>query len=367
MRIVAFTRYPYEGPSSRYRFYNYRNCFQAAGIAMEIMPFFSPSYFSCRGKSIRAAGVIGSYLRRLLQVLSLLMAPSRYDLVLIEYELFPYIPAFFEYLLYKRGIKYLADYDDAVFHKYDMHPNSLARSILGNKIGKVMRYARQVIVCNAYLESYASRYNGRTFRLPTVVLLDRYRAAILRHEDAPNNREKHFVIGWIGSKSTSTYILDILPAIEKFSNRYPVQFNFVGFDSSLLGEEVIERCRIHPIEWSEEREIETILAFDVGIMPLKDDAWSRGKCGFKLVQYMSCKKPVIASPVGINRELVREGENGFLARTAEEWYAAFETLYLDGQLRAAMAANNFEKIVVSYNHEKNCQRYTALLKRVAKS
>jgi glycosyltransferase involved in cell wall biosynthesis len=101
-------------------------------------------------------------------------------------------------------------------------------------------------------------------------------------------------------------------------------------------------------------------------MPLHDDPWSRGKCGFKLVQYMSCKKPVIASPVGINTSLVQEGENGFLAETMEEWFNAFEKLYFDKALREKMAENNFRKIEAEYNYEKCCRQYIELIQTVIK-
>jgi len=98
-------------------------------------------------------------------------------------------------------------------------------------------------------------------------------------------------------------------------------------------------------------------------MPLRNDPWSKGKCGFKLVQYMSCRKPVIASPVGINTDLVENGTNGFLADTVPEWTAAFETLYRDAALRAQMAEANYAKVLEEYNHEKNCETYAGLIRK----
>lgn len=358
MRIVAFTKYPYEGPSSRYRFYNYRDCFMKAGIDMKIAPFFSSAYFSKKSKMTKTVGVAVSYFRRLMQLLALVAAPRRYSLVLVEYELFPYLPAFFEWLLHKRGIVYIADYDDAVFHRYDRHRSGVVRRLLGGKIARVMEMAGTVIVCNAYLERYARQHNAKTLRLPTVVLLDRYRQAMKEYR-APE--KKPFTIGWIGSKSTSVYLLDILPAVEAFASRYDAVFNFVGFDDSVLPEGVKSRCRINAIPWSEETEIKEILNFDIGIMPLRSDPWSQGKCGFKLVQYMSCKKPVIASPVGINTSLVEDGVNGYLAETPEEWLKAFEALYRDENLRKKMSDANDAKMLDEYNHAKNCKMYIRLI------
>jgi len=359
INIMAFTKYSYAGPSSRYRFYNYEKCFEKQNIKMSIRPLFSKSYFNAHNKIIKLFIVFYSYFRRLTFVCNVLIFKKRYDLLLLEYELFPYFPALFEYLLHKRGIKYIVDYDDAIFHKYDMSNNKIIHGLLKNKISEVMTCAEHVIVCNKYLESYAQKYNEHTFRLPTVVLLDKYKQEM---ETFQKKEDDLFVIGWIGSRTTSVYILEILPAIEKFVNAYEnVRFDLVGFDSALLSPKDIEKYHINILDWSEEHEIKNILTFDVGIMPLHDDPWSRGKCGFKLVQYMSCKNPVIASPVGMNTSLVKEGVNGFLVTTVEEWFEAFETLYLDKDLQKQMANNNFKKIETEYNHQNNCKEYVKLL------
>ena len=359
MKILAFIKYSYKDPSSRYRFYNYQECFSTQNIEMVIKPLFSKSYFDAPNKIIKLFVVLLAYMKRLALVCQVLIFKKKYDLVLLEYELFPYFPALFEYLLQKRGIKYIVDYDDAIFHKYDMSDNKIIQVFFKNKIAKVMSYADHVIVCNAYLESYASKYNTHTFRLPTVVVLDKYKKEM---ETFQKEEDDVFVIGWIGSRTTSVYILDILPAMEKFVAMYQnVRFDLLGFDRSLLSEEELKHCHINIIDWSEEKEIENILRFDVGIMPLHDDPWSRGKCGFKLVQYMSCKKPVIASSVGMNCSLVQNGVNGFLVQTEDEWFNAFETLYLDEKLREKMSTHNLLKIETEYNHKKNCQKYVKLL------
>jgi len=329
---------------------------------MTIKPLFDRSYFIARNKFSKMKSVFSAYIYRFFLLVHLLFSRKKYDLLLIEYELFPYFPAWFEFLLHKRGIQYIVDYDDAIFHKYDMSKNLLIKTFLKNKIAKVIQYARHVIVCNSYLESYAKKYNNQLIKLPTVVLLDNYT------EKMQNFKKKNddiFVIGWIGSRTTSVYILEILPAIEKFVDKYPdVRFDLVGFDATLLSEEEIVKYHINIIPWYEDKEIENILQFDVGIMPLHDDPWSRGKCGFKLVQYMSCKKPVVASPVGINKEIVENGFNGFLVKTLHEWFDAFEKLYLDRALMSNMSEINFQKIQKDFNHRECCSKYVNLLHRI---
>ena len=359
MRIIAFTKYPYEGPSSRYRFYNYVNCFEKNNIIMELKPFFSSSYFNQKNIAFKLFSVITSYMSRIFQLIKLLIKPKQSDLVLIEYELLPFFPSIFERLLKLRGIKYLVDYDDAIFHKYDIHKNMLVRELLKEKIGKVMQNAEVVVVCNSYLEAYAKTYNTYTLRLPTVVLLENYKNVMCEYGKKDESRP--FIIGWIGSKSTSVYMLDILPVMKRFAVAYDVEFRLVGFDESLLPLDEKEACNIEVVPWSEEGEVEEILEFDIGIMPLKNDPWSQGKCGFKLVQYMSCAKPVIASPVGINASLVKEGKNGFLAESEDEWFDAFEKLCLDKKLREKMGVNNMKKIETEYNHRINCEKYVQMI------
>lgn len=362
MKILAFTKYSYEGPSSRYRFYNYQKCFEKHNIYLSISPFFGKNYFIVSNKLIKLFVVMLAYIKRFFLLAQLFISKKKYDLLLIEYELFPYFPSVFEYLLSKRGIKYIVDYDDAIFHKYDMNNNKIIQGLLGHKIAKVMKYAAHVIVCNRYLEAYSKKHNAHTFRLPTVVLLDKYKKNMtIFHKE----EDSIFVIGWIGSRTTSVYILEILPAIQKFVNRYEkVRFDLVGFDRSLLSAKQLKKYHLNIIDWSEEKEIENILNFDIGIMPLHDEAWSRGKCGFKLVQYMSCKKPVIASPVGINTSLVKDGKNGFLVKALAEWFDAFEVLYLDKELREKMAVESFNSIELEYNYDINCRNYVELIKSI---
>ena len=135
MKILAFTKYSYDGPSSRYRFYNYKDCFKKEGIELIIKPLFTKKYFLAKGKIQKALIVLKAYIVRLFWLIKLLVFKD-YELVLIEYELFPYYVAIFERLLRARGIKYIVDYDDAIFHKYDLSKNRLIRFFLKIRLQK---------------------------------------------------------------------------------------------------------------------------------------------------------------------------------------------------------------------------------------
>ncbi len=360
IKILALSKYSYEGPSSRYRFYNYKQCFEENGIDMDIYPLFNKNYFTAKNSFDKTAAAAKAYIKRVIFLFKILFFNS-YDLLLIEYELLPYFPAIFEKLLKLRGIKYIVDYDDAIFHRYDMSSNLFIKKFLSKKIANVIKNASAVIACNSYLENYAAKYNKKIYRLPTVVLIDRYIQKCVNYD---KKESKNFIVGWIGSKSTSVYILEILDVFKEFKNKFQnVQFNLIGFDKSLLSEEKAKEYGINIIPWSEESEIENILEFDAGIMPLHNDPWSQGKCGFKLIQYMSCKKPVIASPVGINCEIVQE-DNGFLVSNNKEWLEALEKLYLNKELRVKMSNRNFKKILNLFNNNKNCKSYIKIIKEL---
>lgn len=356
MTILTLTKYSKAGASSRYRFYNYQKNFHKEGITLSISPLFNQNYFRIRYTYQKIFIVLLAYFKRFSEVIKVLIKPKKYDLLLIEYELFPYLPAIFEYLLKKRGIKYIVDYDDAIFHKYDKN------ILLKNKIAKVMRYADKVIVCNAYLEEYAKKYNQNIVMIPTVVILDKYKEAMQKKAYL---KSTSFVIGWIGSKTTSPYILELLFVLEVFMKKYTdVVLHLVGFDDELLSQGQKEAENIKCIKWNEDTEIKEILEFDVGVMPLRDDAWARGKCAFKLIQYMSAKKPVIASAVGMNCSLIEEGINGYSVSSDEAWFEALEKLYKDKILRETMAKNNFAKIEKSYNHAIYAKYYSQILKGI---
>jgi glycosyltransferase involved in cell wall biosynthesis len=362
MKIIIYTKYNSLGPSSRYRYYNYVECFKKKSLDVFIESFFSENYLAENTLPIKLYIVLKAYLLRFVSIFKLILTPKTYQLVIIEYELFPYCSGFFEFLLKKRRIPYIVDYDDAIFHKYDRHQNPVIRWLLKNKISKVMQNAEAVIVGNNYLGEYAKKFNSKILQLPTVVLLDNYISALENVSAKKNNAP--FVIGWIGSRTTSQYILDILPAIKEFVASHNAECRFIGIDESLLTDVMNEQCKITIVPWSEETEVQEILKFDIGIMPLKDDAWSKGKCGFKLIQYMSCKKPVIASPIGINVKIVEEDVNGYLASTKSEWLSAFKKLHDDESLRKAMATNNWKKIKAEYNHKLNCEKYISLIKNI---
>ncbi len=362
VKLLILTKYTHLGPSSRYRYYNYKPYFERAGFVVSFYPFFSSQFLTTQSFLKKSLVALSAYFMRFWLILKLLLHPSSYHLVIIEYELLPYFPSIFERLLKWRKIPFVVDYDDAIFHRYDQHTNLVIRFLLKNKIAKVMSYASYVIVGNQYLMDYANRYNDRVLLLPTVVSLEKYKTAQMEFNNQNQVKNNNFVIGWIGSKSTSHYIRPVLESLKKMVGLYDnVVCHFIGFDQNLLSNKELQECKITVIPWSEDSEIEEILKFDVGIMPLKNDPWSRGKCGFKLIQYMACRKPVIASPVGVNKTIVENGVNGFLANSSGQWLHAFSVLYQDESLKESMAIKSWQRVVDEFNYSRTCEKYTKLV------
>ena len=306
MRLLLLSRYGKLGASSRVRYLQYLSYFNARGIEITVSPLFSDSYV----KSLYEFGrrpvceTLVNYLRRLSALLKL----HKFDLLIIEKEIFPYLPALIERLLPLIGMPYLVDYDDAWFHRYDQSPSMVVRTLLGKKIDSVMRHSTMVVAGNDYLAHRARQAAASKVRIiPTVVDTDRYRPAQHKADEMP-------IVGWIGSPETSHYLKPLLPVFEALKKITAVRFIAIGANSQYFVNTPVETWH-----WSEQVEVSLVQKFDIGIMPLEDSLWERGKCGYKLIQYMACGIPVVASPVGVNKAIVKPEKNGFLADTLESW------------------------------------------------
>jgi glycosyltransferase involved in cell wall biosynthesis len=312
MKVLLLSRYGRLGASSRVRFRQYLPYFRSQGVEVTIKPLLSDVYLQAlySGGS-RWREVLKGYTGRIL----VLLGARRFDVVIIEKELFPFMPAIAERILRLIGVPYVVDYDDALFHNYDCHSNPCVRRLLGQKIDSVMLHATTVIAGNNYLAERAHRAGaGSVEIIPTVVDAERYQSKQKSCSETP-------IVGWIGTPQTSRYLKPLLPVFESLKKELSVRFVAIGANS-----EDFEDTPVETWPWSEGSEVEFVQQFDVGIMPLLDSPWERGKCGYKLIQYMACGVPVVASPVGVNLEIVDTGKNGLFAESVEEWEQALRQL-----------------------------------------
>jgi len=266
-----------------------------------------------------------------------LMNSRSFDLLWVEKELFPWFPAWVESSLAGQGIPYVVDYGDAVFHRYDMHANPIIRALLGKSIDSVMRQAATVVVGNDYLAERAHHAGAsRIEYLPSVVDINRY--------SIQEKAGEQFRIGWIGSPITAPYVGLIRDALEDVSQKINMRLVLVGAGD----QDPLPNMEKDILPWSEDTEVANIRSFDVGIMPLPDGPFERGKCGYKLVQYMACGLPVIASPVGVNSRIIEQGKTGFMASSTAEWVQALVMLYQNANMRSDLGKAGRKKVEQEY-------------------
>lgn len=347
MRILALTRYGPLGASSRVRTFQYLPNLRSADVHVDVAPLLDDGYLERRyaGESSGLRFYLTTYLARV----ATLTRVRRYDLAWIEKELLPWVPGLVERGLLA-GVPYVVDYDDATFHTYDQHPRSLVRRCMGLKIDRVMRGAALVVAGNDYLAERARKSGAVQVEVvPSVVDLRRY-------GQVTHLPEKPFTVGWIGSPGSEWLLDSIRNVLAEIGSHADTCMVLVGARGrSLQGLKVETRA------WDLATEIDEVRQFHVGIMPLYDTPWTRGKCGYKLIQYMAAGRPVVASPVGVNSKIVQDGVSGFLASTSTEWLEAIETLKNDRSLARQMGLAGREIVEQRYDLAVTTPRLVDLL------
>ncbi len=352
-RIYFFPKYSAKGPSSRYRIYNYLPFYKKKGIKYKIYPLFGDWYLNAlwnsQSRVITAAKVFRAYGKRLVRILFL---PSN-ALVYIGADLFPYVPPIMEYYLKLRKIRYIVDYDDAIFHRYDQHKNRLIRYMLGAKINKVNQWASVIITGSTYLTQEARRSNSHVLEIPTSIDWEKYGPVY------PQTGKNEFIIGWIGSPSQSQQVINIKDALKELKSRIPFELHLIGFDEK--EKDKLEGIPYKIIRWKENTEIEEMQKFHVGIMPLEDTPFNRGKCAFKLVQYMALGLPTVASPLPANIN-INKNSNNLFAATTEEWVDCLEYMYNNQDYFLTVGDRNKEIAAQYYTIQSNSKIYIELFK-----
>lgn len=350
MKVLLLTRYSRSGASSRLRYYQYLPFLNAQGMDVDVYPLFGEEYLKRlnAGQPQNPTSTLSAYLHRIFRLISC----RAYDLLWIEYEILPWLPDWVERILGRGAIPYIVDYDDAIFHRYDQHSSQWVRSLLGHKIDAVMRNARLVIAGNAYLAEKAAQSRAKWVEyLPTVVDSTRYRLK-------PSCKSSVFTIGWIGSPTTAAYLKPLYAVLGRLNQHSEIRFVLVGG----YPKDIQSAFQVEYRPWAEETEAEQMLDFDVGIMPIPDEPWAYGKCGYKLIQYMACGLPVVASRVGANIRIVKDGVNGYLASTDKHWEQALRALQENPELRQAMGSQGRRDVEAHYSLQVAAPRLANLIR-----
>jgi glycosyltransferase involved in cell wall biosynthesis len=337
--IAALTRYGPLGASSRVRMLQYQQALAAAGLALSVDALLDDAYLRAKYQDGRAgvARVAGAYAGRAWRWRGLAQTA---DVLWIEKELWPWMPAFAELALVKSR-PFVLDLDDAVFHNYDLHSSAFVRRGWGRKIDRLMAAASLVTAGNSYLAERAERAGARRVDVvPTVIDLERYPAPARQEQRAPGDP---LVVVWVGSPATAHYLQALAPVLTRIAARRPLELRVIGGHVHMPGVAVTE------VAWSQAAEASSIAAGDVGIMPLPDSPWERGKCGYKLIQYMACGLPVVGAAVGANRDIVIPGTTGLLVASDTQWEEALCTIADDPSLAAEMGAAGRRRAEAKYS------------------
>lgn len=349
IRVLGLALYGPQAASHRVRLSQYAPGLAKVGIELHLHSLLDDTYLQSRfdGGPVPLASVVSSVWTRL----RLLRSKHRFDAAIVHCELFSLFPGWIEHACL--CMPYIYDFDDAFFLRYRKGRLKMLRPFLGSKFDVIIRRASAVTAGNRWLNQYAALLNPSTYLLPSVVDTDVYLPA------SDRDRVQPFTIGWVGSSSTAIYLNQVVAPLLVLAAEGAVRLIVVGGKApSIPGVEVIE------LSWQADKEIELIKGFDVGIMPLPSDEWAHGKCAFKLVQYMACGIPVLASRVGANVDVVSK-ECGFLADSDTAWTAALRVLRDQPELRRQMGIAARERAVADYSLERNLPIMAEIIRKVA--
>lgn len=351
MRVVAFTKYDRENASTRQRFLQYRPSLAQAGIALDYRPLLDDAYVRSlsTGEHWPRSRLVKSYARR---IDSLLRGPSA-DLLWVHTEFFPYLPAGFEKLALRRGVPVVVDWDDANFLKYNESGNPLVTALLSGKLEKLLGGAAAATCGNHYLRDYAAQHCADSRLFPTVVDTDVYRPS----PSAP----RPLTIGWMGSPSNWPNVRPVLPLLQELCASGKVRFRVIGAGVKAEADR-FEGMEL--VRWAEDSEVAEVQGFDIGIMPLVNAPFERGKSAYKLIQYMACAVPAVASPIGANA-YVLPPQAGIQATDLAEWKDALEKLIADPALRRRLGEAGRRHAIEHYSLQAYAPRLIALFRELS--
>ena len=362
IRVLALSPIPEEGAGCRFRIAQYMPYLASVGIDVTLDSLFTPEFFRLVYKPGHYVRKVMSFAGLSLKRLDMLRQARDFDLILIYREMFPIGPALAERLIAARGRPPVVfDFDDAIFLPSVSDANRLIATLKSpQKVASIIRHSDHVITGNEYLADYARRFNPAVTMIPTCVDTNRFVPASGGERGGHSGQPREPVVGWIGSPTTASYIRSLAGVLRRVREQHPFLLRVSGAGEALE----IPGVSVENRTWTLAAEVELFNTCDVGVYPLADDEWSKGKCGFKAIEFMACGVPVVAAAVGVNREIVQDGVNGFLAATPDEWVSKLGRLLADPDLRRRFAAAGRKTVEERFSLRVNAPRLAATLRAV---
>jgi len=349
-RTILFL-FPYplgNAPSQRFRFEQYLDTLTKAGYSIETQSFLTIGGWKVLYQRGQVARKAWSLLVGLVRRCGLFIGPiQRADTVFIHREAAPLGPPLFEWViarLFRKRVVY--DFDDSIWLPNTSDENRfVSRLKWHSKVKSICRWSTIVSAGNQYLANFAKNYCSQVIINPTTVDTRQHVPSV-----KDNDQQKMITIGWTGTHSTLRYLRDLESVFLKLENTFPSAIQFMVIADRRPQLHVKNMVFVH---WSKDTEVSDLQQLDIGVMPLVDDAWSQGKCGLKALQYMSLGIPTVASPVGVNSEIIKDGVTGYLCETPESWLDRLSALIQDTALRKKMGKAGRVQIERNYSIESN--------------
>lgn len=358
-RILFVTAHrPGRSPSQRFRFEQYISFLKENGIDSDFSYLVSPDddlFLYEKGHLTKKLG----FLRRSYRIRSLDMKNShKYDCVFVQREALMFRSVRFEKVFSQKS-KLLFDFDDAIW-LMDVSEGNENWKWLKNpsKTEQIIKLAHMVFAGNRYLYEYALQFNNNVKIVPTTINTEYHKKQI------PAIRKERICIGWTGSITTIKHFRMAETFLKKVKEKFGNKIYF-----KVIGSETYENkeLSIEGIKWNRETEIEDLSEIDIGLMPLPNDEWAKGKCGFKGLQYMAMEIPTVMSPVGVNSEIINDCENGFLASDDDEWVEKISRLVESEELRKKIGTKGRQTVVENFSVESQKKYYLAYINELINS
>lgn len=354
MKILFIFPYPIgQSPSQRFRFEQYFSFLEEEGCHCYTSSFLSLPAWKViyqNGHYVKKVFfLIQGFIFRLILLLRLPLV----DYVFIHREALPFGPPVIEFVISKVfNKKVIYDFDDAIWLSENDKASMVKKFFKSaTKVKYIIKCSTKIVCGNDYLKEYAIQYNKNVVVIPTTV------DTVHVHNKIKNQKTSSPTIGWTGSHSTLFYLEAMFPLLEKVYKKKQFELIVICNKKPLSAPSFMKF-----IKWDKETEIDDLMTINIGIMPLIDDAWAKGKCGFKAIQYMALGIPALVSPVGVNNKIVDHGLNGFICNTDDDWIRYLVELLEDSHLRMTLGTNARIKIEEKYSLISNKRHYVNLFR-----
>ena len=357
MKILFLTPYPLgQAPSQRFRFEQYLGLLTEKGFAFSCQSFWDEKTWAVLYKHgfffQKSVGFLKGTINRLLILFHLVDV----DFVFIHRECLPLGPPVVEWIIAKLlNKKMIYDFDDAIWLSNTSKENKIISFLKWHsKVEAICKWSYRISCGNSFLADYARSFNPNVVVNPTTI------DTVGLHNPSLysiKKKQSPIVIGWTGTQSTLVYIRSLIPILRKLGEKFSGGIRFLVIADT---DPKLDLPFVDFVPWNNQSEMEDLVKMDIGIMPLTDDQWAKGKCGFKALQYMAFEIPAVASPVGVNTTIIENGVNGYLCKNETEWLECLEKLITNNALRNEIGIAGRKKVETNYSVSCNLSTFLSL-------